>query len=80
MKILKVKENTKFIAADTTRLISPAGYHPDTRVIGIEDDVTLKEYTCDTVEEATKLIRKDFSGNGYDVMMWDVEKHYAKYN
>lgn len=79
MKILKVKNNTKYIVANTTSLVSPSGYHPDTRVISIADNVTLKEYTCGTVEEATKLAKKDFKNSRYDVMLWDVEKHYAKY-
>ncbi len=80
MRIIKLQDNTKYIVADTTQLISPAGYHPDTRVIGIKKDVTLKEYSCDTVEEATKLARIDFKNSRYNVMLWDVEKHYAKYS
>jgi len=79
MKIFKVKNDTKYIVANTTSLISPAGYHPDTRVIGIEDDVMLKEYTCNTVKEAQKLAIQDFKNSRYDVMLWDVEKHFAQY-
>ena len=79
MKIFKVKNDTKYIVANTTKLISPAGYHPDTRVIGIEDHVMLKEYTCNTVKEAQKLATKDFKNSRYDVMLWDVEKHFAQY-
>tara|TARA_R110000823_G_scaffold277767_2_gene396259 strand:- start:71 stop:322 length:252 start_codon:yes stop_codon:yes gene_type:complete len=78
-KIISVKINTKWIVANTTSLISPAGHHPSDRKIGIKKGTILKQYSCPNQKTAERLALIDFPSNVKELMLWNVEKHYANY-
>ena len=79
MRILKIKYETKWIVANSTKLISPAGHHPSEKVVGLKEGVTIKQYICENQRVAERAALKDFP-NAKELMIWNVEEHFAKYN
>jgi hypothetical protein len=78
MLILKINDNSKWIVSDSPHLISPAGYHPSAKVVGVKAGVRIKQYQTGTQKQVEARALKDFP-NAKQLMLWNVAEHYSKY-
>ena len=78
MRIIQIEDDTQWIVSNSTHLVSPAGYEPSTKVVGLKAGVDLKQYTINSQAIVEKMALKDFP-NAKELMIWNVADHYAKY-
>jgi len=78
MLILKINDDDKWIVSDSPHLVSPAGYAPSSKVVGVDVGIRIKLYGAMTQKQVEAKALKDFP-HAKELMLWDVEKHYAEY-